>query len=182
MFVLPLFSALFSAFLPAQTSAPKVAAAPIVWSADRPLTMADFQAKAPANQLAALTVADIKAGAGCKDFVFAANVEATFDPTQSWFRDPAHATPALLRHEQLHFDITELAARRLRQKLSQIPFDCMKLQPKFDQTTKVAYAEWGREEDRYDQETNHGLNAVRQAAWEKTVREKLAALQAFALK
>ena len=173
---------LFFSLAPPQAPAPKAAVAPIVWSANRPLTIADFKAKAPANPLAALTVADIKAGAACKDFVFSATVEATFDPTQSWFKDPAHATPALLRHEQLHFDITELAARRLRQKLSQIPFDCMKLQPKFDQTTKVAYAEWGREEDRYDHETNHGLNAVRQAYWEKEVREKLAALQAFALK
>ncbi len=172
MLLLPLLLSLF-------TAAPK--SEPIVWSATRPLTVADFQAKVPASPLAALTASDIKAGCACKDYVFSADVKATFDPAQSWFKDPAHASAALLRHEQLHFDLTELAVRRLRQKLSLMQFDCLKLQPKFNQVTKVAYTEWGNEQFRYDSDTGHGLNAVRQAFWEKQTREKLAALQAFAL-
>jgi hypothetical protein len=101
---------------PAAAPAP---AAPIVWSANRPLTVADFQSRPkPYEKLAALTTTDIKAGAACRDFVFSGTVQATFDPNASWFRDTKNFSPQLLRHEQLHFDLTEVYARVLRQKLA----------------------------------------------------------------
>ena len=157
----------------------KVAAPPLVWSAARPLTAADFKGRAAFAPQAALTVADLKARAGCKDYVFAGGVQATFDPNTSWIKDPKTLTPALLRHEQLHFDIAELAARRLRQKISLTTFNCLKLQPAFDNLTKPAYRAWATEENRYDAETNHGLNAAKQAFWEQQVAAKLADLKAF---
>lgn len=159
------------------------AAAPILWSATRPLTPADFQGRpGPSDRLAALTSADLKADAACRDFVFSGTVRATFDPATSWFRQPKTASAALLRHEQLHFDLTELYARRLRQKLVafQGRANCAKLQPAFDNLTKPVYQEWDREQNRYDQDTNHGLNAERQAFWEAQTKLKLAQLQEFA--
>ena len=167
--------------IPTQTTPlpAKVVAPPIVWSATRPLTAADFKARAPFAPQAALTVADLKANAGCKDYVFAGGVQATFDPNTSWIKDPKTLTPALLRHEQLHFDIAELNARRLRQKISLTKFDCLKLQPAFDNLTKPTYRLWAAEENRYDGETNHGLNAAKQALWEKQVAAKLLELKAF---
>ncbi len=167
--------------IPTQTAPlpAKVVAPPIVWAANRPLTAADFKARPPFAPQAALTVADLKASAGCKDYVFAGGVQATFDPNTSWIKDPKTLTPALLRHEQLHFDIAELAARRLRQKISLFKFDCLKLQPAFDNLTKPAYRAWATEENRYDGETNHGLNAAKQALWEQQVAAKLLELKAF---
>jgi hypothetical protein len=167
---------------PAASTKP-AAAAPIPWSANRPLTTADFQAgPRPNDRLAAMTSTDIKAGAACRDFVFTGTVEATFDPATSWFRDPKTSSPALLRHEQTHFDITEVYARIMRQKLTvfQAKVDCNKLQPAFNNFTKAIYAEWDREQNRYDQETNHGLNAARQAYWEKQTQLRLTQLEAFA--
>ena len=158
-------------------------AAPIAWSAARPLTVADFMSRPkPYERLAALTTTDIKAGAACRDFVFTGTVQATFDPNASWFRDPRNFTPALLRHEQMHFDLTEVYARIMRQKLVvfQAKVDCNKLQPAFNNLTKSVYAEWDREQNRYDVETNHGLNSAKQAYWEKQTQVKLAQLQAFA--
>ena len=160
-----------------------VLAPPIEWSATRPLTLADFLAHAPAGEpLAALSSTDIRAGAACRDYVFSGTVKATFDPTTSWLRDAKKATPALLRHEQLHFDITEAYARLMRQKLVAFAAkaDCNKLQPAFNNVTKAVYAAWDNEQNRYDIETNHGLNAVRQAAWEKQTAAKLEMLKPFA--
>ena len=165
------------------TQAAKPAAAPIPWSATRRLTVEDFQSRPKSyEKLAALTTTDIKAGAACRDFVFTGTVQATFDPASSWFRDPKNFTPQLLRHEQLHFDITEVYARIMRQKLVvfQAKADCAKLQPAFSNLTKAVYAEWDREQNRFDAETNHGLNAVKQDYWEKQTQIKLAQLQAFA--
>jgi len=171
------------AIIPAAQPAKPAAVMPIPWSASRPLTVADFMARPkPYEQLAALTSTDIKAGASCTNFVFTGTVQATFDPNSSWFRDPKNFTPTLLRHEQMHFDITEVYARIMRQKLVvfQARVDCTKLQPAFNNLTKGVYAEWDREQNRYDQETNHGLNTVRQAYWEKQTQLKLAQLEAFA--
>ena len=165
---------------PAAKPAP---APPIPWSATRRLTMADFQGRPkPYDRLAALTAADLKANAACRDFVFSATVTATFDPNTSWFQNPKTASEALLRHEQLHFDITEAYARLMRQKLAifAAKADCNKLQPAFNNVTKALYAEWDREQNRYDAETGHGLNAVRQASWEKQTQLKLEQLKAFA--
>src|SRR5690606_30202906 len=42
-----------------------------------------------------------------------------FNPENSWVK-PGSDNKYLLQHEQLHFDITELHARKLRKKLSEI--------------------------------------------------------------
>jgi len=47
-------------------------------------------------------------------------VECFFTKKESWVRDScAEHNQALLAHEQLHFDIAELFARKIRQKLTQ---------------------------------------------------------------
>ncbi|WP_019949065.1 DUF922 domain-containing protein [Hymenobacter aerophilus] len=173
---------LLSLLLPAQPvqntlppPAPKV-----VWSAARPLTWDDFRARPNTDRLAALTSSSIDATIGCVDFHFSGKVQATFAPSESWVRNATQASPALLRHEQLHFDLTEVHARMLRQKLSLVKFDCLHLQPAFNNLTKVAFLAWQRDEARYDQETNHGLNAPKQAEWEQKTRQRLEQFAAFA--
>ncbi|AHJ98484.1 DUF922 domain-containing protein [Hymenobacter swuensis] len=166
---------------PAQT-APPAAPAKIEWSANRPLTWTDFKARPTSDQLAALTSSTIDAKVGCVDYQFSAQVRAVFTPSESWVRNLAQASPALLRHEQLHFDLTEIHARLLRQKLSLVKLDCEKLQPAFGNLTKMAFLTWQRDEARYDQETNHGLNAPRQQAWDQQIQQRLTQLEAFALK
>jgi len=153
----------------------------IAWSADRPLTWADFKRRPLATeQLAALTAGNIDVQVGCTDFVFKSTVKAVFMPQESWVRDPKNASPALLRHEQLHFDITELHARMLRQKLSLVKLNCQHLNPAFSNLTKAAFAAWQREEGRYDGETNHGLNVEKQKFWEAQIQLRLTQLAAFA--
>ncbi|UOQ71700.1 DUF922 domain-containing protein [Hymenobacter cellulosilyticus] len=155
----------------------------IPWSASRPLTWDDFQGKPlPADQMAALTAANIDVQVGCKDYVFSSEVRAVFMPSESWARDKKKATPELLRHEQLHFNITELHARMLRQKISIIKLDCEHLNPAFKNLTNAAFSAWKREEFNYDRETNHGLNAAKQTYWETQVQQRLALLEQFASK
>lgn len=168
--------------VPAAAAAPAARPAPIVWSAARPLTLEDFKSRpTPRDKMAASTMSDIKAKIGCTDFVFTATVQATFIPDESWVREPRLGA-VLLAHEQLHFDITELYARKLRQKIDvfRLKADCNKLQPAFNNLTSGVYAEWQREQARYDQETGHGTNAAKQGYWERQVKLKLAQFQAFA--
>ena len=90
-------------------SKPDPAKEAIAWSAQRPLAWVDFKSKpTAADRLAALTSGTIDVQVSCTDFVFKSSVQAIFLPRESWVRDATKASPALLRHEQLHFDITEL--------------------------------------------------------------------------
>ncbi|RYU77167.1 DUF922 domain-containing protein [Hymenobacter persicinus] len=180
-FLLPLLG-LFAAPTPPQAAPSAASGEKITWSANRPLTWADFKARPqPADQLAALTSATIDAQIGCKDYVFSGQVNAVFVPAESWVRDAKKATPNLLRHEQLHFDITELHARMMRQKLAVAKLDCEHLQPAFRNLSNAAFSAWKREEARYDGETNNGLNEAKQKFWEEQVRQRLALLDKFAL-
>jgi Bacterial protein of unknown function (DUF922) len=168
---------------PAQPVAQVPAKPPVLaWSANRPLTWDDFKARSTTDRLEALTSSTIDAKVGCVDYQFSAQVQAVFTPSESWVRNAGRATPALLRHEQLHFDLTEIHARLLRQKLSLVKLDCEHLQPAFNNITKAAFLAWQREEARYDQESNHGLNAARQQAWDQQIQQRLAQLEAFAVK
>jgi hypothetical protein len=53
----------------------------------------------------------------CKDGTLTAMARATFDPSRSWFRrsqNPMELDIQLLEHEQIHFDIAEVAVRKIR--------------------------------------------------------------------
>ena len=89
-------------------------------------------------------------------------------------------TAALLRHEQLHFDITEVYARRLRQKLASVSIPCADLGPTFERLSKGVYADWAKAEDQYDLDTKHGLQPAQQARWEAQVQQQLLELADFA--
>ena len=151
------------------------------WSASRPLALADFKGRPRPNEAhAALTSTTIVAQVACKGGQFTGHVQAALDPTLSWVRDPATMTPALLRHEQLHFDITEVYARRLRQKLAALHIACAQLGPAFDRLSQGVYSEWEKAETQYDRDTNHGLKPEQQARWEAQVQQQLRELAEFA--
>jgi hypothetical protein len=99
--------------------APLRAQTNIPWSAERPLTWADFQGTPPRGiDRDAYTYYGISAsferdGEGR----ITAEVSCVFMPAESWVRPPAKASAPLLAHEQLHFDLAELHARRFAREL-----------------------------------------------------------------
>jgi len=168
---------------PAGAQSVKLPLGALRWSASRPLTVADFKGRPKTSEgHAALTSANINTGATCRSNVFAGTAQASFDPATSWVREPGTMTPALLRHEQLHFDIAEVHARRLRQQLAAIHTTCSQLGTTFDRVSQAAYSAWQQAEDAYDRDTNHGLQHERQAQWEAQVHQQLLDLAAFAEK
>ena len=167
-----------------ETARRAVAAPPfLTWSAGRPLTVDDFRGRPGAGEKhAALTSTTIDARGGCHGSLSSAEVRAVFDPTTSWVREPATITEGLLRHEQLHFDLAELYARLLRLRLAAAKTPCAQFKDTFSRISRTLYAEWEREQNRYDQETRHGLDAARQVFWERQTTVRLHQLAAYALK
>lgn len=118
--------------------------------------------------------------------------QALLDREGSWWSPQPQPHPEwVLRHEQLHFDITELVARRYDARSA---FDAERT--KFVATTpgaalrgfaerwaahmEAVRAEEAKLQERYDRETRHGQVPPAQTAWLLRVHRELAGLPAAA--
>ena len=85
-----------------------------------------------------------------------------------------------LRHEQTHFDLAEVHARRIRRYFAELMAPCrLSTNDLAASATRI-----GRDEKaaqaQYDSETDHGRNLTQQARWNKDVASELVALAKFA--
>lgn len=107
------------------------------------------------------------------------NVEAFFDPAESWVH-PEHLTKELLNHEQRHFDLAEIFARAIMEKASEysgIEISAFMSNGSADKVKKI-YSELTNElflkQQRYDVETMHGKNKEKQMEWDTWIDGQLA--------
>lgn len=103
---------------------------------------------------------------------------AFFDALDSWFREESK-TESLLQHEQLHFYVSEICCRRLKQKLSSFPFT-KNYTKEINHIYLMAYSDlfgWQRD---YDKESEHSINQKGQKHWEEYVAKTMQELAAFA--
>ncbi len=144
----------------------------IVWKANQRLTWDDFRARpAETDPLHALTSSDLDVQISCTNDQFRIAVQAVFRPLESWSKN--RESERLLRHEQTHFDLTEVHARLLRQVLLRANLTCEMARTALKPIVDAAFKRWQDEQDRYDQEANHGLDHPAQARWEADVAERL---------
>ena len=173
----------------------------IEWSLERRLSRDDFKGRVPAGaQNAALSWLNIDTSWECQGAVFAASARATFDPSRSWWRSThgrawasagermssgrAHAEARrsvaqldvqLLEHEQLHFDLAEAVARKIRARFNDFRNACSEAGGTDPVQAMVTQAdrELQEEQQRYDRETSHGVNARAQEQWKRRIRAML---------
>jgi len=80
----------------------------------------------------------------------------------------------LLNHEQGHFDITELFARKLRKSLQEKKFKNYKtIGRDVDKIYDKNNLAWRKMQDLYDKETNHSENETAQADWDANINNML---------
>lgn len=157
--------------------APKIASEEIAWKASRRLTWNDFRAKADDNDpLHALTATNIDMKAKCENGELKVKVESVFEAHNSWSKNKK--SDRLLFHEQLHFDITEIYARRLRKELSTLKGACDN-PDKINEVTDRIFEEWKHQEDVYDKETDHGLDQEKMKIWTDKISAELKSLDKF---
>jgi hypothetical protein len=90
----------------------------ILWNKDKPLTWNDFQGiPKKSSQRSAMTNSGIELKTSFENNTLTITVGAYFIKNKSWVKKEALGDSLLLEHEQVHFDITELFARKFRQKL-----------------------------------------------------------------
>ena len=99
------------------------------WSLARRLTWADFKGGAPRDTTAAAETAyTLFYGVRCAGEAFEFRVVAAFRQNDSWVRPSVLKSPGdnarALRHEQTHFDLSEVHARRMRRYYSELIAPC----------------------------------------------------------
>lgn len=106
-------------------------------------------------------------------------LHAEMDKLRSAYRSDGKNDRSLL-HEQTHFDITEVFARRLRRRLAGLEergaSDTaaeLALRRRLQQELAASHRAWDDTQDRYDRETRNGRSRVKQRRWDKQVRRWL---------
>src|SRR5699024_1612871 len=105
-------------------------------------------------------------------------VYAIFNPYESWIKSGKQSAE-LLKHEQLHFDISELTARKFRKYLAKQNIKPEKVGEKVDHKNKRLKKQNKKLQERYDRQTKHGMHQRKQAKWERKIQRKLQALEAY---
>ena len=154
---------------------PKTYETEIVWTADRKLTWDDFKG-VPDRKAFPNTLAVTNSGFGFETGFNAFKtgnlfVQATFNNYGSWVI-PKGRTDYVLRHEQIHFDLTEIYSRKLRKA-----FDEAKIKPHEGARAKKIFdsifEELNKRQKKYDSETKYGEKNATQEYWESVVEIEL---------
>jgi hypothetical protein len=152
----------------------------VEWKQGEKLTWDDFQGPADyANEMQAHTTSRINYNWQCDGGMFMAEVESVFDREKSWKKDLE--TDALLAHEQLHFDLTEVWARQLRKAFSILEDPCSLSPEEIKEIADQVRGQWQAEQKLYDLRTDHGRDAEWQLSYGVIVKGQLEELQEFAL-
>jgi len=103
---------------------------------------------------------------------------AAFDKQESWLRRNK-GSEYLLSHEQLHFDITELFARKLRKEVYAFHQTSRSIKRDYDYIFNQVYNELQRMQVLYDKETHHSLDKQAQTSWQKKIADMLEAYRDY---
>jgi hypothetical protein len=97
-----------------------------------------------------------------KNSLLTYQVTCNFSKTKSW---GLVKTAYILAHEQGHFDITEIYARKLHQALQSYNFNKRNYKQDVNQAYKKIVTEKEAFQEIYDKQTDHSRNKKEQAAW-----------------
>lgn len=147
------------------------------WRAEWRLSWADFQGPVPMGASAAATTASGISysyqaqleGKGKVEVVF--DIQAHFYPSESWYR-PDVCDDHILKHEQLHFDIAEIFARKLRQRLEAKQFT-KNIKAEVKQIYQKTVRDLSKFQNQYDRETDFSRNRENQLLWNELIGRML---------
>jgi len=188
---------------PAQRNSKAITATAIPWSVDRPLRWSDFRGAVPApTPHAAFTecklriTADVSItttpqgnGWHCTVKLGPSSTSAVFEPSKSWSK-PDLRSDALLAHEQIHFDLAHIQARRAAVRVVRdlgsrsftafaedesraIEAAQSKFNDAFTKLTREEHETLGRRNRQYDEETAHGMKSAEQQRWADAIAREL---------
>lgn len=143
----------------------------IRWDENRKLTWDDF--KAPAQKLgntAAMTTTHLGFSYNVKNGKATYIIDCRFEKNRSW---GLVKNDWILKHEQGHFDIAEIFARKLNRDINKYEFDRTNFQKDLDGIYKAVVTEKEQFQQQYDDETDYSRNKPKQEEWLKRIESEL---------
>lgn len=169
----------------------------LLWDENRPLTWNDFQGvpgifpqsyTGSKDDFTAFTWTWLSAdwqfqktdSSVCQYEFTSVDGMASFDKSASWVRERGLTDQELLEHEQGHFDIAEIHARKLESELLGKQFSCPngifdvdKINQKTNDFFNQILEEFGDMNSLYDIETDHYNNKEKQLEWNEKLKSIL---------
>ena len=108
---------------------------------------------------------------------FGYKINCSFSKSKSWVLNPSDH---VLNHEQGHFDIAEIFARKLNKQMKFYTFDPNTYQTELKKIYQAIIEEKETMQNNYDLETNHSINKEKQSEWSKKIAFLLKEYNAFA--
>lgn len=167
-----MFLILFCARIEAQDKEDRV----LLWTPERRLTWADYQGRALKTEWASATTASgitysLSSTISNNESRLEIIVTALFYPDKSWYKAEL-CDDVVLSHEQLHFDITELFARKFKERLKTVKNDT-----DIKKKVRAIFVDINKElntfQNKYDRETNYSRNIPEQLIWNEMVADAL---------
>lgn len=153
------------------------------WNEDRLLTWKDFRGTPDkVKDYVASTNSGISLGFASQtsngNTTYNIEIGSYFYPDLSWYR-PGNVSAYILKHEQTHFDISEIFARKLRKKIA----DLDQLDPSYKENVTQVYNENEYErrlfQSTFDLETEHSNFPDQEREWEQKIADLLKELDAY---
>jgi len=151
----------------------------IDWNANHRLKWSDFQGVPDYEnwRVAAVTSSLIQFSYYCDNGVLKCDSKAVFMKDNSWVKKDEVDADYLV-HEQLHFDITELYARKMRKMLDNNSYACED-KPRLEAEAERIFDDWRWAQKKYDWQTNYSLDLVSQKSWKKYIEEQILVLDNY---
>ncbi|HEX8331911.1 MAG TPA: hypothetical protein VF622_04770 [Segetibacter sp.] len=155
----------------------------IEWSETRKLVWADFMGSQPedSKQNAAVTNCGFGFTSNKVTVVNKPKMTVTnvFNRNLSWVKPSQINRRELLEHEQLHFDISELYARKLRKEFLTTNLTYFNIKKKTESIFNEVHKQYIQRQQEYESQTNYSLNLQKQSEWIKIIKEELNGLKEY---
>jgi hypothetical protein len=150
----------------------------LFWTAGHRLTWTDYKGKADPSTGAAASTATFLG----IDYTFSPKgltytITCSFSKTRSW---GLHKNEYILQHEQGHFDIAEIFARKLNMKMATYKFNRSSYKADLQKIYDDVVNEKEEIQNAYDKETDHSIKKDKQAEWLKKIEKMLKEYEAYA--
>lgn len=148
----------------------------INWNSNIKLKFSDFKSNPnPLSNASAESSLEILCKTNLKEKTCI--VLSNFSRSESWIKPKNNNT--LLLHEQVHFNIAEIFARKLRAKISEYVFIRKTLLIDIKSLYDTQNSELDIVQDLYDKETNFSNNYKCQEEWNRYINQMLKELEAY---
>jgi Bacterial protein of unknown function (DUF922) len=151
----------------------------IQWEASRRLAWDDFKSVPDNNSSnAALTSSTLSFKYNYDaEKGFSYSIACLFEKNSSWGKVK---TDYILSHEQGHFDIAEICARKLNKTVSAYSFNPATARKEVPDMYQQIMKDLAAMQNQYDSETDFSRDKEEQAAWKIKIKNELEQLKAYA--